>query len=93
MLQREKVYEWVSGCGYIGLLFYFAYSIWDYTVLYAISSLFFIGAVVMLLLSCCLSWRDTHSLRQVFRQNRLWLTRLLLLPIALYVLFNLLRRM
>ena len=93
MLQREKVYEWVSGCGYIGLLFYFAYSIWDYTVLYAISSLFFIGAYVMLLLSCYLSWRDTHSLRQVFRQNRLWLIGLVLLPMVLYVLGRLLRHM
>ena len=91
MLQREKVYEWVSDCILVGLLFSFAYRIWDCTVLLIIRNLFFTGSLVMLALSCYLSWRDTHSLRQVFRQNRMWLICLVILPVTLYVLFNLLR--
>ena len=72
-------------CVYVGLLFYFVYEIWDYTVLLIICYLFLIGALVLLALSCYLSWRDTHSFRQVFRQNRLWLITLLLLPMLAFL--------
>ena len=91
MLQREKVYEWVSDCIFVGLLFSFAYKIWDYTVLLIIRNLFFTGSLVMLVLSCYLSWRDTHSLRQVFRQNRLWLVTLMIMPIVVCVLVYIVR--
>ena len=91
MLQREKVYEWVDVCAFVGLLFSFAYKIWDYTVLLIIRNLFFTGSLLMTVLSCYLSWRDTHSLRQVFRQNRLWLVTLMIFPIVVYVLVSILR--
>lgn len=61
-------------------------SVWEY-----INFTFAGWAYLLLFLLLCLTWRDTHSWRQGFRQNLLYLVICFVLPLLAYLLFFVVR--
>ena len=69
MLTRNKVENFFQNNVFILVLLGLARKIWDNPVLDVISKVFGTFFALLMFFMLYLSWRETHSFREVFKQN------------------------
>lgn len=86
MLQRKKIKSFLDTYISCCVLFHFVVRKWDYPWIDIIKQILTVSFVLSFLLLLYATWQETHSLREVFREN-MWYIITLLVVLVLVILY------
>ncbi len=86
MLPKKKLRNFFETGGFCFLLFSFIVRILDYPWLWLIAEIIATVLFLSLLLLLYATWQETHSLKEVFRQNKFDVIVFIIIPLVLVAL-------